>query len=81
MNYSRVRFSLDLHKNQAQVSVPVSIGDTAKKFYITFTDGGLPFFIPDGCLVMMSIKRPTGTFIQTFCVIENNTGTTHPKNY
>jgi hypothetical protein len=73
MNYSRVRFTLDMHKNQAQVSVPVSVGDTAKKFCITLTDGGLPFYIPDGCLAMMSIKRPTGTVLQAFCTIENNT--------
>ena len=64
MNYSRVRFTLDLHKNQAQVSIPVSIGDTAKIFYINFTDGGQPFFLSEGCLAKMSIKRPTGTSLE-----------------
>lgn len=71
MNYSRVRFTLDLHKNQAQVSIPVSIGDTAKIFYINFTDGGQPFFLSEGCLAKMSIKRPTGTSLEAFCTIEN----------
>ena len=73
MNSSAHRFMLDLHSAQSQVSIPVAQGDTARVFYISFADGGLPYTIKDGCLAMISIKRSTGTFLQHFCDIENNT--------
>lgn len=73
MNSSNYRFTLDLHSTQSQISLPVTKGDTARKFYISLSDGGLPYIIEDGCLAMMSIRRPTGTFLEAFCVIENNT--------
>lgn len=70
---SNYRFTLDLHSTQSQISLPVTLGDTARVFYISLSDGGLPYIIPDGVLAKMEIKRPTGTFIEAFCVIENNT--------
>ena len=73
MIYSSCRFTLDIQKLHSQVSVPVSLGDTAKSFYITLQDRGAPYFITTGCLAMLSIKRPSGTHLQAFCVIENNT--------
>ena len=73
MNSSEFRFTLDLHSSQSQVSIPVMAGDTARKFYISLTDGGVPYRIEDGYLAMLTITRPTGTFIQHFCPIENNT--------
>lgn len=73
MNSSIYRFMLDLHSTQSQISLPVMLGDTARVFYISLADGGVPYIIEDGCLAMLSIKRPTGTFIKAFCVIEKNT--------
>ena len=73
MNSSTYRFILDLHSTQSQISLPVMHGDTARVWYISLADGGLPFIIEDGWLAMLTIKRPTGTFIQAFCAIENNT--------
>lgn len=73
MIYSSHRFTLDIQKLHSQISVPVSLGDTAKTFYITLKDGGEPYFINTGCLAMLSIKRPHGTFLQAFCAIEDNT--------
>ena len=73
MNSSAYRFTLDLHSTQSQISLPVTLGDTARVFYISFADGGLPYIIADGCLAMISIKRPTGTFLEAFCAIESNT--------
>ena len=73
MIYSSCRFTLDIQKLHSQVSVPVSLGDTAKTFYITLKDGGAPYFIATGCMAMLSIKRPSGKPLQTFCVIEDNT--------
>lgn len=73
MNSSAYRFTLDLHSTQSQVSLPVTLGDTARVFYISFSDGGRPYTVADGCLAMISIKRPTGTFLEEFCAIESNT--------
>lgn len=73
MNYSTYRFSLDVNSTQSQVSIPVTLGDTARAWCISLTNGGTPYTIADGCLAMVSIKRPTGTFLEEFCTIENNT--------
>jgi hypothetical protein len=73
MNSSKFRFTLDLHSTQSQVSIPITLGDTARMWYISFSDGSLPFAIGEGCLAKLEIKRPTGTFIEEFCAIENGT--------
>ena len=73
MNSSKFRFVLDLHSTQSQISIPVTKGDTARVWYISLSDGGQPYIIEDGCLAKMEIKRPTGSFLEAFCPIENNT--------
>ena len=73
MNSSTYRFTLDLHSTQSQISIPVTQGDTARELYISLADGGVPYLIADGCLAIISIKRPTGTRFEAFCVIESNT--------
>lgn len=72
MNLSKFRFTLDLHSIQSQASIPVMVGDTSVTLIITITDGGLPYHIEDGCLAKISIKRPTGTHLEEFCVVKNN---------
>lgn len=73
MNSSKYRFTLDLHSIQAQTSIPALLGDTSRSLHINFTDGGSPYFIETGCLAKITIRRPTGTFLEEFCEIENNT--------
>lgn len=73
MNSSIYKFLLDLHITQTQIALPVTKGDTARVFLIRLSDGGLPYVIEDGCLAKLEIKRPTGTFIESFCAIEKNT--------
>lgn len=78
MNSSIYRFMLDLHSTQSQISLPVTLGDTAREFHISLADGGLPYIIADGCLARITIKRPTSTpeqpsFLEAFCAIEGNT--------
>ena len=73
MNSSIYRFTLDLHSTQSQISLPVTKGDTARVFLISLSDGGLPYTIADGCLAMISVKRPSGTHLEAFCAIENGT--------
>lgn len=73
MNSSNTRFTLDLHSAQSQISIPVLLGDTSRAFHINLSDGGRPYIIEDGCLAKLSIRRPTGTLIEDFCTIKNNT--------
>ena len=67
------RFILDLLSTQSQISIPISLGDTAREWLITFSNGGEQFVLEDGTLAKIEIKRPTGTFIEKFCTIVNNT--------
>lgn len=73
MNSSNYRFTLDLHSTQSQISIPVSLGDTGRVWYISLSDGGVPYTIPDGVLAKMSIKRDKGSTLEAFCAIEKNT--------
>lgn len=73
MIYSKHRFSLEIQSAHSQIAIPVMLGDTGKSFHIALTDGGKPFTIPDGTLAVLTIHRPTGTFLQAFCSIKNNT--------
>ncbi len=69
MMRAKTRFTLDVQEASSQIAIPVTLGDTAREFYITLTDGGRPFAIPDGFLAMITIKRPTGTYLQAFCPV------------
>lgn len=73
MNSSTYRFTLDMHTAQSQVSLPIVLHDTARKLYISLADGGKIYHIVDGCLAVIRIDRPTGTYIEQFCPIEDNT--------
>ena len=78
MNSSNYRFTLDMHSAQSQISIPALLGDTGRTLYISFSDGGKPYFIEDGCLAKISIKRPTKSHLEEFCTIENNTTVVYP---
>jgi hypothetical protein len=72
MIFSTHRFTLDMQVAHSQIAIPVTVGDTAKTFYMSLLDGGEPFKIADGSLAVLTIKRPTGTYLQAFCPIKNN---------
>lgn len=73
MNSIKHRFTLDMHSVQSQISIPITLGDTARAFYINLSDGGVPYTIEEGCLAKLEIKRPTGTHLEEFCPVEKNT--------
>ena len=73
MNYSDYRFTLDVQIHQAQVSVPVSLNDTARRLCIGLTDGRKPYTIEDGCIASFVAKKPDGNKLHNSCVIERNT--------
>lgn len=78
MNSSKFRFTLNLHSIRSQYSIPVMVGDTSVTLLISITDGGMPYLITDGCLAKLSIKRPTGTYLEEFCKIRNNSLIEYP---
>lgn len=73
MNYSDYRFTLDVQIHQAQVSVPVTLGDTARRLCISLTDGRKPYVIAEGCIATFNAKKPDGTVVKNSCIIERNT--------
>ena len=70
MNYSTFKFALDLQVLQSQVSIPVTFGDTARKFYITLTDGGVPFELKEGFRAVLSGKKPNGKPLYNDCILD-----------
>lgn len=72
MNSIKHRFTLDMHSSQSQVCIPARLGDTNRSLHINLSEGGSPYFIETGSLVKLTIKRPTGTSIEEFCNIKNN---------
>ena len=72
MNYSDYRFTLDVQIHQAQVSVPVTFGDSARRLCIGLTDGRKPYVIAEGCRAVFNAKKPDGNVIKNDCIIERN---------
>lgn len=72
MNYSDFRFTLDIQIHQAQVSIPVTFGDSARRLCIGLTDGRKPYVIGEGCIAVFSAKKPDGTHLKNACIIERN---------
>ena len=57
MNFSTYRFTLDIQSDISQVSIPVKLNDTGRKFLIGLTDGGNPYPIAKGSLAFFSYKK------------------------
>ena len=72
MNYSDYRFTLDIQIHQAQVSIPVTFGDSARRLCIGLTDGRKPYTIGEGCIAVFNAKKPDGTSLKNSCIIERN---------
>lgn len=71
--YSINKFILDLQKSQSQIAIPIQKGDTARKWLISFSDAGKKVKLERGVLAKIEIKRPTGTQIEMFCPILDET--------
>lgn len=74
MNYSDYRFTLDITNTlQAQVSIPCTFGDSARRLYIGLTEGQKTYTIANGCRAVFAAKKPDGNTILNDCIIEGNT--------
>lgn len=72
MSSSNYRFTLDMQKDQSQISLPVRLGDTDRRLYISLTNGGSPYYIKDGCLALFVGLKSDGNDLANHCIIENN---------
>lgn len=74
MNYSKFRITLDIHKHQSQVSIPVMYGDTAVQLYVTLSDGGMPYTIGKSCWAQFIANKPSADEpLARACIIEDGT--------
>ena len=69
MSSSNYRFTLNVQDEQSQVSLPVRLGDTDRKLYITIADGGKPLTIENGSLAVFVGKKEDGKAIVSSCEI------------
>lgn len=72
MNPSIRRFTLDTNATRSQISIPVTLNDTGRIWHITLTEGGLCYRIEDGCLAVLSVKRPNGSYFEEVCPVLKN---------
>lgn len=74
MNYSIFRITLDIHRHQSQVSIPVMYGDTAVRLLVTLSDGGTPYTIGKSCWAQFVAEKPdVDEPLLRNCIIENGT--------
>lgn len=66
------RFLLDVHEINSQISLSFKQGDTGRVLYITLTENGDIFNIPQGCLAVFTALKPDGTIIFNDCEINGN---------
>ena len=74
MNYSIFRITLDIHRHQSQVSIPVMYGDTAVRLLVTLSDGGTPYTIGKSCWAQFVAEKPgVDEPLTRACIIEGGT--------
>ena len=71
MNYTNYKITLDMHKVQSQISIPVPQNDTARRLYIHLFHNGKRFALEDGMRAVFAGEKADGTVLYNDCVIEN----------
>ena len=66
------RFLLDVHEFNSQISLSFKQGDTGRVLYITLTENGEIFNIPQNCVAVFTALKPDGTIIFNDCEINGN---------
>lgn len=66
------RFLLDVHEINSQISLSFKQGDTGRVLYITLTENGDIFNIPQNCVAVFTALKPDGTIIFNDCEINGN---------
>lgn len=58
MDYSIYRFTLDIHRQRSQISIPVKYQDSNIQLHIDFSAGGKPYTIEKGGRAVLWAKKP-----------------------
>ena len=69
MIFTDYRFLLDVHDLNSQISLSFKQGDTGRVLYITLTENGDIFNIPQNCVAVFTALKPDGTIIFNDCEI------------
>lgn len=70
MKDASFRITLDVNEIQSQVSIPVKVGDTNRKIYISLTEDSIPFAIGEGDYAILTGTSRSGLNIERTCTIE-----------
>lgn len=73
MIYATYPFTLELQKTLSQISIPVTLRDTNRRFLISLTNGGKPYTITNGCRAAFTGVKADGKILYNDCVILDNT--------
>jgi lysophospholipase L1-like esterase len=71
MRDASFRITLDVNDTSSQVSIPVKIGDTSRRIYISLTENGLPFPIEEGDFAVFTGVKSDSNRIADNCIIED----------
>lgn len=72
MVFTDYRFLLDVHEINSQISLSFKQGDTGRVLYITLTENGDIFNIPQDCVAVFTALKPDGAIIFNDCEINGN---------
>lgn len=67
---SVTRFTLDMRKEESQLSFSLKQGDTARRIIATLLDNQEMFYLPDDCYAVFAANKSDGTKFNDSCVIQ-----------
>lgn len=70
MNSAIHKISLDIHKSETQVFIPMNQGENKRVIVISLTENGKPYTILKGCRAKFAAIKPDGTHIYNDCEID-----------
>lgn len=73
MEQSIYRISLEIQASHAQAALDMKRGDTGRRIFITFTDGGNPYPIGEDCYAVFTARKPDENPIFNPCAVAGDT--------
>ena len=66
-----LRITLDINEVQSQITIPIKVGDTNCKLYITLTEGGMPYKVHENTFGVFTGKKGDGNYLFNNCLVED----------
>lgn len=73
MERSIYRITLDLHDRRPLVTLRMTSGDTARRIYVSFADGTVPYVLTQDISARLCAVKPSGTQIFNTMTVEDGT--------